>query len=127
MAKVLLVDDDVDLLEMNTAVMAQEGFDVTVAHNTAEARDQLKDGLPDIMVLDVMMETKNAGFNFAREIHQKHPKLPILMLTGVLEDAGVKFKLQPEEAWLPVTTFMEKPVEPDALLAKVKEILKDKK
>jgi len=127
MAKVLLVDDDVDLLEMNTAVMAQEGFDVTVAHNTAEARDQLKDGLPDIMVLDVMMETKNAGFNFAREIHQKHPKLPILMLTGVLEDAGAKFKLQPEETWLPVSTFMEKPVEPDALLAKVKEILKDKK
>ena len=127
MAKVLLVDDDVDLLEMNTAVMTQNGLDVTVAHNTAEAREQLKAGLPDIMVLDVMMETKSAGFNLAREIHQQHPKLPILMLTGVLEDAGVKFKLQPEETWLPVTTFLEKPVEPDVLLAKVKEILKDKK
>ena len=127
MAKVLLVDDDIDLLEMNTAVMIREGFDVAVAHNTAEARDQINDCLPDIMVLDVMMETKNAGFNFAREMHQKHPQLPILMLTGVLEDAGVKFKLQPEEAWLPVTTFLEKPIEPDMLLSKVKEILKGKK
>ena len=50
MAKVLLVDDDVDLLEMNATVMTQNGLDVTVAHDTDEAREQLEAGLPDIKV-----------------------------------------------------------------------------
>ena len=126
MAKVLLIDDDVDLIEMNRAVLTNRGLDVAAAYNSDEARTALHAGTPDLVVLDVMMETHTAGFDLAREIHEQHPDLPILMLTGVREATGVPFEFTPDETWLPVLQFLEKPFEPAALADKVQNILKDK-
>jgi len=126
MAKVLLIDDDVDLIEMNRAVLTNRGLDVAAAYNSDEARTALQAGTPDLVVLDVMMETHTAGFDLAREIHEQHPDLPILMLTGVREATGVPFEFTPDETWLPVLQFLEKPFEPAALADKVQNILKDK-
>ena len=126
MAKVLLVDDDVDFVEMNKAVLTEKGFEVSAVYSAAEAREQLKDAVPDLIVLDVMMETGLAGFDLAREINQQHPDLPILMLTGIREAKDLHFGFEPDETWLPVTTFLEKPVDPTDLAGRIEEMLKDR-
>lgn len=118
MATILLIDDDVDLVEMNAAVLAHRGHKVVKAYSAAEARRKLAEGpAPDLVVLDVMMEEVSAGFELAREIHDKFPSLPTIMLSGVHAATGVPFRFKPDETWLPVTKFLDKPV-PPAVLAK---------
>lgn len=126
MAKVLLIDDDVDLVEMNRSVLASRGVKVLAAYNSDEARAALRAERPGVVVLDVMMETHTAGFDLAREIHDEYPGLPIVMLTGVREATGVPFAFEPDETWLPVLQFLEKPFQPAELADKVQAILKGK-
>jgi len=124
MAKVLLIDDDVDFIEMNTAVLLNRGFEVAAAYSAAEARERLKQTPIDLVVLDVMMETAGAGFDLAREIHQQFPELPVLMLTGVREAKDVRYTFEPDDTWLPVTAFLEKPVDPALLAERIEKTIR---
>ncbi len=124
MATILLIDDDVDLMEMNSGVLAHRGHEVLRAYSAAEARRTLAEGAaPDLVVLDVMMEEVTAGFNLAREIHQKFPRLPTIMLSGIHAATGVPFRFKPDETWLPVIRFLDKPVAPAALAAEIEQLL----
>ena len=123
MAKVLLVDDDVDVQEANKTVLESQGYEVELAYSAAEAREALQKGAPDIVVLDVMMEKLDAGFDAAREMRKAYPGLPILMLTGIHDKVDPALRFGPDETWLPVTRFVEKPLAPDRLLAEVKALL----
>jgi DNA-binding NtrC family response regulator len=78
-ATILLVDDDVDLVEMYRVVLDHRGHTVWPAYSAADASKALEKDVPDIVVLDVMMESDTAGFNLAREIHERHPALPVVM------------------------------------------------
>lgn len=126
MASILLIDDDVDLVEMNRTLLAHRGHQVTTAYSAAEARKVL-DKPYDLAVLDVMMETVSAGFDLAREIHVKYPDMPTVILSGVHDATGVPFRFQPDEEWLPVVKFLDKPVEPAVLCEEVESILKSVK
>ena len=124
MAQILLVDDDQDLIEMNKTVLIQRGHQVTVAYSAAEARQIAKANLPDIAVLDVMMEDKTAGFELARHLHEMSPTLPLLMLTGIRKEMQLGYSFEPDETWLPVSKFLEKPVNPRILADEVETLLK---
>ena len=123
MAKVLVVDDDVDLVEMNKAVLETRGHTVLCAYTADEARKALKRETPDVVVLDVMMESLDAGFDLAREINRAHPKMPILMLSGIEKQTGLGFKGAEDDEWLPVFKFIDKPLAPDALADKIEDVL----
>lgn len=123
MAKILLVDDDVDLVTMNRIVLEKRGHQVSEAYCAGEAREWLASNTPDIVVLDVMMETQTAGIELAREINQKMPDVPILMLSCVHEATGVPFRFEPDDQWLVVNDFIDKPTNPKALADKVEDIL----
>jgi len=73
-----------------------------------------------------MMRTSQEGFELSRELKQnkKYKDIPILMLTGVKQKTGLDFKTTAgDESWLPVDEYLDKPVKPDVLLAKVEELL----
>lgn len=123
MAKVLLVDDDEDLVAMNKAVLEAHGHQVLCAYSGDEARRVLEKETPDVAVLDVMMESLSAGFNLAREINRRHPQMPILMLSGIEEKTGLGFKGLEDDQWLPVFKFIDKPLSPDALAGKIDGLL----
>jgi DNA-binding NtrC family response regulator len=123
MAKILLIDDDVDLIEANKAVLAARGHKVVAAYTADEARKALDKGLPDVAVIDVMMETDSAGFDLAREIHEKYPGLPAVILSGVREAKELPFSLEPDETYMPVLKFMEKPVAPADLADQIDRIV----
>ena len=84
---------------------------------------------PDLLLLDVMMDTWSDGFEMARDI-RKNPEykdMPIIMLTGVEQRTGIGFKSSAgDPEWLPVDGFLDKPVEPHVLIAEVKKVLSDK-
>ncbi len=124
MAHILLVDDDMDLVQVNSLVLERRGHQVTVAYSAVEALETLEQCEPDILLVDVMMETKSAGFELARAVHQRYPQMPMVMLTGVRDAMGVNFKFEPDETWLPVTVFLEKPIDPVTLANKVEEVLR---
>jgi CheY-like chemotaxis protein len=123
MAQILLVDDDQDLIEMNKTVLAQRGHKVTAAYSAAEARKIVRTSPPELAVLDVMMEDKTVGFDLARQLHQQFPKLPMIMLTGIRKEMHLGFGFEPDETWLPVSRFMEKPVNPRILADEVDKLL----
>ncbi len=123
MATILLVDDDVDLVEMCRAVLAHRGHEVLSAYSAKEARGILESRCPDIVVLDVMMESDTAGFQLALEIHERFPEMPAVMLSGIHSATGVPFRFEPDEDWLPVVKFIDKPAPPSTLADEVEAIL----
>jgi DNA-binding NtrC family response regulator len=124
MAKVFLIDDDVDLVKMNEIVLKKYGHETITAYSATEARTKLPKIKPDIIVLDVMMESRDAGFQLAREIHKTYPEMPTIMLTSVHEVTGVPYRFEPDESWLPVAKFMDKPVDPVKLAGEIEATLK---
>jgi len=127
--KVLIVDDEVDFVEINKAALENKGYQVISAYNGEEGVKKALEEKPDIVILDVMMTTKTEGFDVARELrkHKEMQDTPIIMLTAIRERMDIKWKIQPDKEWLPVTEFLEKPVPPDKLIEKVEEMLKKKK
>ena len=124
--KILIVDDDVDLCDSLMALLENAGYAVATATSRAEGMEKMKRERPDLLVLDVMMETWHDGFEISRELKQD-PQLcrtPILMLTSVEEKTGVEVKSSAgDPTWLPVEGFLDKSVEPDVLLAKIEKLL----
>ena len=124
MANILLVDDDQDLIEMNRTVLSQRGHKVSIAFSAAEARTAVGGSAPDLAVLDVMMEDKTVGFDLARWLHQQYPSMPMIMLTGISKEMRLGYTFEPDETWLPVSKFMEKPVNPRVLADEAEKLLK---
>jgi len=123
---ILIIDDDPDITEAMAVVLKNRGYDVRSAQDGSEGMDRLKEARPDLIILDVMMRTSQEGFEFSRELkrNKKFKDIPILMLTGVKQKTGLDFKTSAgDEDWLPVDEFLDKPVKPDVLLAKVEDLL----
>jgi CheY-like chemotaxis protein len=123
MAHILLIDDDLDLVDMNRTVLVQRGHDVAVAYSAAEARKIAEERQPDLAVVDVMMEETTIGFELARALHDLYPGMPMIMLTGISREMQLGYSFAPDETWLPVSTFMEKPVNPSTLADEVDRLL----
>jgi CheY-like chemotaxis protein len=125
MKKILIVDDDAELrLVMKTALSAH--YELREAGSKTEALKILKTFCPDLVMLDVMMETDTAGFELAREIRgdTKFKKVKILMMTNIDTQSNLDFKSEAgDPSWLPVDDYIVKPVGPKALLAKVKKLV----
>ena len=123
MATVLLVDDDVDIIKTCEMAITQHGHEVKAANSAEEARQLFSETKPDVIILDVMMETKTAGFEFAREVHSQCPELPIIMLTSIHEEVPVSMRFGPDETWLPVVKFLDKPIDPVVLANEIDAVL----
>ena len=126
MANILLVDDDPDLIEMNRTVLTQRGHTVSTAYSAAEARILAQASLPDVAVLDVMMEEKTIGFQLARELHALSPGMLLIMVSGIRKEMHLGYKFEPDQNRLPVSKFMEKPVNPRILANEIDDLLKKK-
>jgi len=126
-ARVLLVDDDTDLVEIYRAVLEHNGHRVTAAHSVQQTWSALEQEVPDVLVLGVMMEEFDPGFCLAHDVTIRHPSLPIVLLVTVhdyMTDAW-RFDRGKDKGWLPVHRFLEKPTSPEQLLAAISGALAD--
>ena len=128
-AKILIVDDDLDLTKALQAILESQQYIVLTASDRTEGMEKIKANKPDLLILDVMMSTWQDGFEIAREL-KKDPEskdMLILMLTGVKGKTGIEFKSTAgDPTWCPVDGFLDKPVESDILLAEVSKLLSKK-
>jgi two-component system OmpR family response regulator/two-component system response regulator CpxR len=117
MARVLLIDDDELLRELLELRLQLEGFDVTVAGNGEEGIRHLGHGRHDVIILDLMMPVMD-GLRFLRSVASVNGAPPVIVVSGAgrqeheaaLVEAGVR-------------AVLRKPVEPDELVARVREVL----
>ena len=123
---ILVIDDDEDICLAVKALLESRDYNVEMASTKEEGLKKFSSIKPDLAILDVMMVSWQDGFELAREL-KKDPDLkniPILMLTGVEDKTGFEFKSTAgDPEWLPVEGFLDKPVEPEVLLAEVKKLL----
>ena len=127
--KILIVDDDPDVTHAMKVVLETQQYEVSTAVNSKEAKILLEQGMPDLIILDVMMDTMREGFIFDRELkhNSKYKDIPVLMLTAVKEKTGLDFKTEAGDPdWLPVDDFLDKPVKPNVLLETVARLLEKK-
>ena len=128
-AKILIVDDDPDFIDVLKTILESEQYNVVTAADRTEGMEEIKAEKPDLAILDVMMATWQDGFEMSRQL-KKDPQLkdmPVLMLTAVEKRTGIGFKSTAgDPTWLPVDAFLDKPVEPEILLAEVKKLLSKK-
>jgi len=125
-ARILIVDDDVDLTKALKVTLESRNYTVVTAADRTEGMEKAQAQKPDLFILDVMMGTWQDGFEMSRELKKdrRFKDTPILMLTSIEERTGIEFKSTAGDPnWLPVEGFMEKPVEPEALLAEVERLL----
>ncbi len=121
MPKILIVDDDPDIVEAGKLVLEREGFEVVSAPNKRDGFTMLEEAKPDLLILDVMMEEPDDGLRMARDIRKAGHTLPIIMLTSV--NAAMGLNIDKDEEMVPVEEFQSKPVEPATLVAKVQKLL----
>lgn len=121
MPKILIVDDDPDIVDAGRLVLEREGYEVEGAPNRADGMKKLEEMKPDLLILDVMMEEPDDGLRMAREIRKSGNTVPIIMLTSV--NAAMGLNIDKDGEIVPVDEFQPKPVEPQTLVAKVKKLL----
>lgn len=121
MSKILIVDDDHDLVDAAKIILEAEEYEVVSAFSKAAGMDAVENEKPDLLILDVMMEEPDDGFVMAQEVRKKGLGIPILMLTSVGKVTGMQFDRDSE--MVPVDSFEEKPISPDRLVGKVRELL----
>lgn len=119
--KILIVDDDPDILEAGRLVLEREGYEVVCAASRAEGMQKVDEISPDLLILDVMMQSPDDGFVMAQDLRRNGCKLPIMMLTSVGAAVGMSFGKDDE--MVPVDEFQSKPIDPAVLVAKVKSLL----
>ncbi len=129
MAKILMIDDDPDIVAAIRIPLEATGYEFYAADDGAMGLEKVKEVNPDLIILDVMMETATEGFQLSLKLRDRSPDseyaaycdIPILMLTAIHTTTPLRFA--PDEDYLPVDAFLDKSADPDQLLAKVKELL----
>jgi len=128
-AKIVVVDDDREIRDTVQAMLEKRGYTALTAGDRDEGMATIRRERPELVILDVMMESWQDGFDMSREI-RKDPELRdirIVMLTAVGERTGIDVKSSAgDPTWLPVDTFLEKPVEPNVLFSQIQELLQHK-
>jgi len=130
--RILIIDDDDDLVHALRLPLEAAGYRVSRAASGNEGLQKIKEVSPDLIILDVMMDTTTEGFHISLALRSPDPqseykeyrRIPILMLTSIHTTTTLRFG--PDKDYLPVDAFIEKPIEPAELLKKVREHLAKK-
>jgi DNA-binding response OmpR family regulator len=122
---ILIVDDDADFVKGVGIVLEKAGHKVISANNREDGIRLCRNKDVELLILDVMMTEPDDGIAMAQDLRKSGFKTPILMMSSISKVTG--FSYGRDEAVTPVDDFVEKPVKPDVLLAKVSALLKQKK
>ena len=127
--KILVVDDDPDILDALTMILESQDYQVLMARDGIDGLAKLKADKPDLIILDLLMP-KMDGFAVCRELQDprwsKYRDIPILILTSVREEASRRRYELETGLELDVDDYVEKPVSPDILLERVDRLVKRK-
>jgi CheY-like chemotaxis protein len=128
MARILVVDDDIDIGTATAMILREDGHEVDICTELDDAKARISKQPPDLAVVDVMFPGNMAGgFELARHMAKAAGatrRIPVILLSSINKEYQLGFNsADVDEEWMPVAEFMEKPVEFEALKKKVRELL----
>lgn len=120
--RIILIDDDPDIIQSMKVVLEGEGYEVETARNSTEGIEKIRVFKPQLIILDVMMNTKDEGFQAAYKMKadSEIKKIPIVMITSVGQITGFEFDKEKDGDFIQAEEFVEKPVKAKQLLEIVK-------
>src|SRR4030067_351656 len=122
--KILIVDDDPDLVEAVTMILESKKYNVAAAYGGLEGLEKARTEKPDLIVLDVMMPDKD-GYAVCKEMKAdpKLSKIPILLLTAVVSKIPTTHYTQQAGLATEADDYIDKPVEPEVLVKRIETLL----
>ncbi len=132
-AKILIVEDDPDIVESVRLVLESAGYQVDSALTLQEAFEKVVEFRPDLILLDIMMPDGTEGFHFVWKLRNQYPpevaNIPIVILSAIHSTTNLRF--YPDESdgtyepgeFLPVQGVIDKPVEPHVLIDRIRKVL----
>ncbi|MDH4196069.1 MAG: response regulator [Candidatus Aminicenantes bacterium] len=128
--KILIIDDDPDFIEAVTPILKSALYDVASVLSPAEVKEKIFGEKPDLIILDIMMDSLFDGFSICHAVktapeYQAFHNVPILMISAVKEITGTGFPIKKDDPGMAgPDEYMDKPVKPAELLAKIEGMLK---
>jgi len=125
-AKIIVVDDNHDLLFTMETFLTRNGFEVLTADDGQKGLDLIKEIHPDLILLDIMMETTYSGLDVCKGV-RSDPNLkdiPIIGISGIGDEMGIQIDKWGDDDYFSVDEFFEKPVDREKLLERIKIRLK---
>jgi len=122
---VLIVDDDIDILEQYALLLRAEGHKVVQAGSLAEAEETILTVRPDLAILDLMMDEKDAGFVLCNQLKRLYADLPVIIVSNVTPVTGLDFRPRsPEEqSWVRADVMLNKPIVAERLRSEIRRLL----
>jgi DNA-binding response OmpR family regulator len=123
--KILIVDDDPDMLDQLTIVLTPSGANIVRADCAKDGETCFEAEKPDLAIVDLMMETADAGFTLCYRMKRMSPKTPVIVLTSVTAETGMSFdRLTPEaRSWIKADAFLNKPIRGEELVQEIDRLL----
>ena len=125
MAKILVVDDDPDFIEITRIILENNGYDVISASDGDEAIEKVRNDNPDLVLLDIMMSQPLDGVEVSKKMLEDNTlrKIPIIVVSSITDSPHLaEF---PSDEYLPLDDWISKPAQPEDLLAKIKKHLEN--
>lgn len=122
---VLIVDDDTEFVKLYSLYLKNKGLQVSAVYSAGEALGAIEELSPDVVVLDVMMEHFDSGFNVSKSIKEKYPDMPVILMTAIGEETGLDFKPKTDEdrSLMNADAFLDKEASPEELFQKITDML----
>lgn len=127
--KILVIDDDPDFLEAVTPILKSALYEVVTASNPAEGKKKIFEEKPDLILLDIMMDSLFDGFSLCHAIktskeYKDFKDTPIIFISAVKEVAGSRFQFKAdEEGMVGPDDYIDKPIKPNDLLAHIEKLI----
>jgi len=128
--KVLVIDDDKDVTEAMRIALEANDYEVSVASSGREGLEKVKTFEPDLVLLDIMMDTITEGFhvsytlkNGTNQEYKEFANMPIIMISSIESKQGIHIDKIVDADFIKAEYFLRKPINPDILIQKVKEVL----
>lgn len=134
-SKVLIVDDDPDIVDSLRLVLESVNYEVEEAGSVEQAHEKTKEWEPDLVLLDIMMPDGTEGFHYVWALRNEYPaplkNIPIIVLSAIHSTTDLRYypdqsdgTYEPGE-YLPVQGFIDKPADTSVLLGKIKTVLEE--
>ena len=123
--RILIVDDDPDYAAAIEKILLNSDYSVTLAGDVESGMKKIEEELPDLILLDVMMEQYDDGFNMCYDLKHdnRYKGIPIIIITAVTEVTGPKFNPETDGEYLEADDYVQKPISADLLLEKVRHFI----
>lgn len=123
--QILVVEDDPDQLDQLGLILKADGYDVVPAQGQAAGEEALLAAIPDLAILDLMMENLDSGFVLCHQIKRLYPGTPVILLTAVKSETGVDFRSGSKAGggWIKADAMLDKPIRPEQLRTEVRRLM----